>query len=376
LTKNLAFLEKYRYENEYDFYVRAIMADLKLANIPEYLLKKRIHPDQMSNFFESRVRNVEVMEIQKEYFLFLVKRLKFIDPRYLLFMIRHAWNRFSKKASFALRRLYLKKKELDFYAIPFDKCLHDNCDIRELNDKNILDIATVAFNNPEVIGWQIRLVRKNLADKKLYTVFDNSSDRRASERIRDLCADERVAYVRLPVNHLTRSSSHGSSFNWIYSNYFKKRMADYFGFLDHDIFPVKDTHLAPLLNRQPIYGHLQERRGLWYLWAGFCFFRSDHIKRKLNFLDGQIQGIGVDTGGMNWRPIYSKLNKGDLLFPKSRHEKIRESGNPSTKLYDTSLDMIEYVGDWIHLWGSSGYKTIRKKDERDEKIRSIINKLL
>jgi hypothetical protein len=115
---------------------------------------------------------------------------------------------------------------------------------------------------------------------------------------------------------------------------------------------------------------------LWYLWAGFCFFRSDHIKRKLNFLDGQIQGIGVDTGGMNWRPIYSKLNKGDLLFPKSRHEKIRESGNPSTKLYDTSLDMIEYVGDWIHLWGSSGYKTIRKKDERDEKIRSIINKLL
>ncbi|MEN9913141.1 MAG: hypothetical protein RLY66_549 [Candidatus Parcubacteria bacterium] len=371
--KHISLPEKYRYENEYDFYIAAIKTGLKILNTSEVLVKKRIHPEQLSAFFESRVQAVELMTIQKEYFSFLIKSIYVFNPLYISCMIVFMAKRILNVLKFSYRRLYLKNKERTFYATGFEKCLHINCDTTELKDKNIIDIATVAFNKPEVIQWQIDLIKKNIRDPYFYTVFDNSNDPKKADEIQRVCADEQVAYVKLPKNHLTRSSSHGSSLNWIHRNYFQKRKASYFTFLDHDIFPIKETRLINILDTQSIYGLLQERKnGLWYLWAGFCSFKADAVPTKLNFLDGKIGAIGVDTGGMNWDPIYSKYQKKHIVFPPSKLEKIHESMSPTTIVNDHSLDMIEYIGDWLHLYGSSGWKTVRDQEERDRKIREII----
>jgi hypothetical protein len=63
-----------------------------------------------------------------------------------------------------------------------------------------------------------------------------------------------------------------------------------FGFIDHDIFPIKPYSLLHKIGNQDFYGRLIDRtpennnRKLWYLWAGFCFFQFERIKHlKMNF---------------------------------------------------------------------------------------------
>ncbi|MES2314822.1 MAG: glycosyltransferase family 2 protein [Patescibacteria group bacterium] len=375
--KSLAYTEKYRYENEYDLYVRAMSAGLCIANVPEVLLKKRIHADQISTYFESRVRGIELMNVQKKYLSFLIKKYKIIQPVYFWYMCLFILRIVMSKARFHFKKIYLRYREQAFYRIPFNACDHINCDILPLKNKYVIDLATVAFNNKEVIEWQIKLLRKNLTDPYFYTVFDNTPDIKIAAEIKELCAIENVAYVKLPKNPLTRSASHGASLNWIYKNYVSKRGARYFGFLDHDIFPIRKTSIVPHLDSQRIYGHLQMRGSLWYLWAGFCFYTASAFDGiHANFLNGRIHGTAVDTGGMNWDSFYSKIQQEKIIFPAYSHKKIREQKNPTTTVNDLSLDEVEYIGDWMHIFGASGWKTVRDQEDRDKKIRSIINELL
>ncbi|RVA16404.1 hypothetical protein EN935_37535, partial [Mesorhizobium sp. M7D.F.Ca.US.004.03.1.1] len=74
-------------------------------------------------------------------------------------------------------------------------------------------IASVAFNRPDVIEWQIHLVRRYLAEHDSYIVFDNSKKDEAREAIRDLCRRQHVPYVALPRNRLVVSRSHGQALN-------------------------------------------------------------------------------------------------------------------------------------------------------------------
>ncbi|MEI6296920.1 MAG: glycosyltransferase family 2 protein [bacterium] len=265
--------------------------------------------------------------------------------------------------------LYLKTKETEFYNTPAVKCFKINYKDEELKNKEVLDIGSIAFNNAEVIEYQIKLIKKNIKDKYSYTIFDNSTDKETSEKIFNLCKEHDIPYLKLPNNPLTRSASHGASMNWIYRNYFSKRKSKYFGFIDHDIFPIRPASITNFLKTQPIWGHYQERQNLWYLWGNFCFFNANIIKEIPNFLSGTAQGILVDTGGLNWKNIYSKIDKDKLSFPRHYYENIREGNDPHS-------DMIEYIGDWLHLFNSSNWKEIQNKEDRDIKIKKIMNKIL
>jgi len=376
IEKGLAYGDGYRYENGYDFFVRAMGAGLHLANLSDILYEKRIHPGQMSGAFEDRVRQVEMAKIQKRCFSYLIRSLRCLHIGYARHLFAYAWARCSKKLAFTYKKIYLKKKERDFYAIPFERCIHSSCDAEPLKDREILDIAAVAFNNAEVIGWQIQLVRKYLKDPHSYTVFDNSNDDQRSAEIRNICAAERAAYVRLPKNHSTRTASHAVAMNWIYKNYLKRRNAEYFGFLDHDTFPTKDTGLVDMVRTQGFYGHLQERGRIWHLWAGFCFFKANMMPKNLDFSNGTIDGDVVEAGGMNWKKLYSKADRARVIFPSFRYEKIRESGNQSRSAIDETMDSVGIIGDWMHVFSSSGWKKLGDQDDRDDKIHAIISKLL
>ena len=265
--------------------------------------------------------------------------------------------------------LLLKNKEYSFYNTSYKKCLRFNYSNIELDDKETLDIATVSFNNIEVIDYQIKFISKNIQDKYCYTVFDNSNDSKIANEIYALCKNNNIPYLKLPPNFYTGSLSHGSSLNWIYINYFKKRKANYFGLLDHDIFPVLPTKIINILEKQPVYGLFQDRKDLWYLWAGFCFFSSKEIGSPVNFKSGKTSNTYVDTGGMNWKTIYSKINKNSITFPKHTYEKIREGDVPQS-------DMVEYIDGWLHIFNASNWKSINNKDERDTLVKKILDNYL
>ena len=227
--------------------------------------------------------------------------------------------------------------------------LRDNISVKSSNE---LEIVTIAFNNDDVIRHQIKLIRKNLLDNYRYTVADNSTDPGKRARIFNICKECDVPYIKLkPYSGLSPSVSHGMALNWIYRNYIRVKKPHFFGFIDHDIFPVTPHSIAAYLKESPVYGHMQQRalkgRDIWYLWAGFCFFDYDFVKnRKLDFTPTK----GLDTGGRNWKSLYSHLNKYKIKVPQHRYEKFLPNNNISKV-----RDFYEYIGDWVHVFDASNW---------------------
>lgn len=222
-------------------------------------------------------------------------------------------------------------------------------------------IATVAFNRPDVLEWQIHLVRKYLAERDSYIVFDNSSSRADRKANRDLCRREAVPYVSLPIIAFKGSFSHGAALNWITQNFVKPRSPDFFGFLDHDIFPVAPFSVAERMSGRKAYGHRASHRGAWYLWPGFCFYSGVPIA-SLDFSPVSDPVLGfLDTGGANWKILYQNIDELDVGFIDIRKILVDEQGN-----YFQDFD------GWIHAGGvARWYETTNRPDHRAQLARLL-----
>lgn len=241
--------------------------------------------------------------------------------------------------------------------IPFCSQENINCDTDQwpISDLDVIDIVTVAFNNEQVVEEQIRLLNKYLRDNFHYTVADNSPDPDKRRKIKDICLKRGVSYFTLPPNPFTgnaSSHSHGLALNWVYHNYITRRKAVFFGFIDHDIFPVRPTQIAPFLEPSPVFGLIQSRKEMWYLWPGFCFFRRDFLDGKnLDFLPGN----GCDTGGGNWDSLYCLLDQHQVASLRHEYGNLRDGSDPQADLY-------EIIGDWVHTFNASNWKKVAPKD--------------
>jgi hypothetical protein len=177
-----------------------------------------------------------------------------------------------------------------------------------LRSKNLL--ITIAYNYSDVIGQQIPLVKKHVRDC-IHVIADNSSNPVAAGTIRDLAGSHGSQYVRIPsFEWESPNASHSHALNWTWRNVIRPAGPAAFGFIDHDIFPVRATDPFAPLAGYPVAGRVWDGQfdGRWHLWAGFCFFRTDYVSgRRLNFaLD--FYG-GLDTGGRNWKPLYRHLDR-------------------------------------------------------------------
>jgi len=231
-----------------------------------------------------------------------------------------------------------------------------NCGALPLSERDQIDLVSVAFDNVPVVAHQIRLIQKYLQDPHVFTVGDNSSDPQKRDALLALCEQHKVCYLRLPPNPYTgvdASVSHGAALNWLYHQYIRKRSARYFGFIDHDVFPIRPTRLIPEISVRGVYGHIQERGNRWYLWAGFCFFGRDAVRDvDLDFLPCE----GLDTGGGNWSRLYCRLNRVNLSSPSYECAKLREGSCRQADIY-------EMIGDWVHTLNASSWMAVPDKDD-------------
>ena len=237
-----------------------------------------------------------------------------------------------------------------------------------------LDLMTIAFNNPSIIRHQIKYIRAHVKDNYTYIVADNSTNMEASSQIRALCENEKIAYIRLPKNHLGKigpSYSHAAALNWVCKNITKQRQPTYFGFIDHDLFPVRDLKITDYLATQPIYGVKRERGKEWYLSAIMFFFRFDFVKdKKLDFMPVTPSDDYLDTGGGNWYDIYSKLNPNELTFASEYIENFREGGL-------RHQDQVEIFDKrWLHTINGSYWKKVTSKEDMIEELIEKYEKVL
>ncbi|MBN8997682.1 MAG: hypothetical protein J0H63_07150 [Rhizobiales bacterium] len=207
-------------------------------------------------------------------------------------------------------------------------------------------LVAIAFNDPEVIGWQVRLLRRHLPGV-LYLVADNSTHDVAAGEIRSVCERHGAGWLRLPRVAWERgvtSRSHGLALNWVWRNLIRPAGPASFGFIDHDLFPIAPDDPFRWLDRQDFYGHVRSAGTRWFLWAGFCFFRFDHV-RGLPLDFGQDWFNGLDTGGANWNVLYSAARRAGLCEEPLRELALDVAGK---------TEHIQQFGQWLHLGDMSG----------------------
>jgi hypothetical protein len=209
-----------------------------------------------------------------------------------------------------------------------------------------LDIAVVAFENAEVHAQQHEALSRHLADEHRLWVFDNSPGAAGRARIAAWAASAGVRYVALPAGNpytgSDPSASHGLAQTWAYRHVLRPAGARYLGFLDPDVFPARRTSVLDILERQPCFGHLQQRGEAWYLWAGFAWFRADAAPRGLDFRPVP----PLDTGGANWPLVFRDLDREALEFPP--HSYVSADVDPGRT--------PERIGDWVHTFNASSWR--------------------
>ena len=216
---------------------------------------------------------------------------------------------------------------------------------KDLENKNIA--LVIAFEQPWALNWLLQMAAKNLSDTAVL-VFDNSRNQSKRIEIERVCTKNRAAYLALPANptrHVNRS--HGMAMTWVYYNVVRALSPRIFGFIDHDLIPVRKVSIAEKLTGQPVYGLLNANKfGFWSLWAGYCFFDYAETKSKsINFLYDFSRNL--DTGGRNWKRLYRHLDRRKL--------RAATFENVSTKV--PSLEnprMVQFVDqNWLHIGGIS-----------------------
>ncbi len=240
-----------------------------------------------------------------------------------------------------------------------------------------LCLVTISFNNAFLIEQQIRLIKKNIVDSQyVHIIADNSTDMDSRRVIKELCQKQGVEYVGLPYNWFQHamykpSYAHGLCMMWIYHNIIKKIKPQVFGFLDHDIFPTANYSILQKLAEQDFYGRFVERtpdsphaqntnnQRLWYLWAGFCFFRFKNISDKqINFFPCKIQTVYLDTAGSMYRKLYKNYSLSSLSFDKPVRAVYFRDGN------NYHSDLLHYIDDsWLHTINGSNWTKGKSKDE-------------
>jgi hypothetical protein len=210
------------------------------------------------------------------------------------------------------------------------------------------DIAIViAFQQPWPLDWLLASAKTHLPGTTV-VVLDNSRDAAKAAEVRAVCAAHAAPYLALPpytTRHVNRS--HGMAMSWAYHRVVAALAPRNFGFLDHDLIPVGPVDFVRRLADQPAYGLLNAGRfTFWSIWAGYCLYRYAHVQgRPLNFLYDFSRGL--DTGGRNWDPLYSAMDRQALRFAPQVFTDVR--------LPNGHVRKVEVVdGCWVHM-GGVGY---------------------
>lgn len=91
-----------------------------------------------------------------------------------------------------------------------------------------LHIITITFNNELLLQKQIDLLKKNVTDKFVFIVADNSPNKKKRKLITKICTENNIVYIPLPVNPFISSDSHAACLNWMYKHYITVEKPTYF----------------------------------------------------------------------------------------------------------------------------------------------------
>lgn len=271
-----------------------------------------------------------------------------------------------------MRTSFIKKASNIIYSILRLHALIKSQDTHIDITNNDFVIIVITFNNVDILRTQYEHLIKNLEDRFTYVIGDNSSNSAQSALIRAWCREQNISYVKIPKNPLTgirMSGSHAIALNWCYRNIIQKYKPIFFGFLDHDIFPIVSTRIIPKIV-QGMWGVVRTRKEYWwYLWPGFSFFEYAKMKTyAFNFFPrhtGPGARIFLDTGGSNYYSIYQYVDRGSIneapstIIDLTTKQKLVPGSDSSQ-----TFEIIDK--SWLHLrqisWRSESFNKLDNQE--------------
>lgn len=240
-------------------------------------------------------------------------------------------------------------------------------------------LITIAFNNEQVIGTQIKQVEKYCQDKEyVHLIMDNSGDEKVKRKIENVVKEnqsEKIIYFSMPKSNpysgKAPSSSHGAALNWCWYNVINQvNNLRYVMFLDHDIFPTRNFSVKNLLNNQTVYGLKDARDKFWYLWPGYCMFNVACLKnKKVNFMPGKYG----DTGAMNYPIIYQKCCVEKMKFATEKMICINENIEQTNQILQR--DNVQVIDEtWLHMINASNWFKLENVEEKYKKVVNLLKK--
>jgi hypothetical protein len=205
----------------------------------------------------------------------------------------------------------------------------------------------IAFEQTWTLDWLLAAAARQMPGTTIL-VADNSREQPARDAVAAVCARHRTPYFPLPpyrTRHANRS--HGMAMSWVFHHLVRNLRPSLFAFLDHDLIPIAPIDFVQRLGSQPVFGMPNEGRfGCWSLWAGYCLYRFDKVRElPLNFLYDFSRGL--DTGGRNWNPLYSRIDRDKLRFATRELPEVQ----PSPAEAPRQVELVD--GRWIHVGGVS-----------------------
>ena len=250
-----------------------------------------------------------------------------------------------------------------------------------------LYVITVAYNHVRLIEKQIELVKRHLKDKNyLHVVVDNSPNKKARQRIKEVCEREQVGYVPVPMfidklichRLFGNGISHGAALNWMFYYFLKQRKPVRFALIDHDVFPLEDYSFIDKLGERDFYGVERIQESGWYLWPGWCIFRFDAFSDcNPNFLPYYLKESYLDAGGGNYPRFYGRYDWKTVGFAPVVTKRIRRSKGLTAYNDIYHGDCIQLIDHkWLHIINGSNCAKIPGKEKLVNKMIDNIESLV
>lgn len=274
--------------------------------------------------------------------------------------------------SYEKKRTFLRRINLYRYYSHMNRILNipvEGMFLENSAGENV-DIITIVFNNVHVLKHQIAKIKQNVTDSNYtHIIVDNSNIPERRDEIRTICKENRLLYIGMPQlenSFIRGSKSHAVALNWVYYQVVLKRNSRWFGFLDHDIYPIHPVSIIDMFKSQSFYGKKEIRDGHWYLWPGFAFFEASFLANlKVDFSPSKVGQTYLDTGGALWYSLYSNLSESDFVFPQDIKVGLDKLGYN----YPEEVEFIDH--NWFHSMNASSWK---KRSDYNDAIDDILKR--
>ncbi len=227
---------------------------------------------------------------------------------------------------------------------------------------NKIGIVIITYNVPSLITKQIELIRKYCKDEYEIVVVDNSNNEDAIKAIKYYCEQAGVERIKIKSSDSSGSESNVFACNLAYM--LLKDRYDYFFYLDHDTFPLRDFSILEELGDNIIRGVPQVKSKEYYMQTTLMWDNKEIDHLLIDF--SASNELGLDSGGMLYK-IVEKYGDRCGVFNEGYHQ------NPYFRkgFYNFYACLNDEM--FMHFINASEWNPVEGNTERINSLLNVLN---